>query len=374
MTNKYDWLIVGAGLTGSVIAERLANEYDKKVLVVDRRDHIGGNVYDERNEHGILYHKYGPHIFHTNSQKVVQYLSRFTEWIDYEHRVVGVINDRLVPIPFNLTSIEILFPDEADSLKSILIETYGINVKVPILQLMGSEDKKIKELSKFIYDNVFLGYTTKQWGMRPEELDPSVTARVPIHISYDDRYFQDSFQKMPKEGYTSIFKKMLHHQNIDLLLNTDYNDISSSVRYDKMVFTGMIDEYFQYMFGELPYRSLHFEFHTYHQTHHQAFAQVNYPVSQDFTRITEMGYLTGEWGGKTTIAIEYPKSHVAGKTIPYYPIPRKDNEDLFLKYKLYADANLHEVYFAGRLGDYKYYNMDQTIEKALNIVERVMMK
>ena len=363
---------MGAGLTGSVIAERLANEYDKKVIVIDRRDHIGGNVYDERNEHGILYHKYGPHIFHTNSQKVVQYLSRFTEWIDYEHRVVGVINDRLVPIPFNLTSIEILFPDEADSLKTILIDTYGINVKVPILQLMNSKDKKIKELSKFIYDNVFLGYTTKQWGMRPEELDPSVTARVPIHISYDNRYFQDSFQKMPKEGYTKIFERIFNNSNITLLLNMEYNEIIKKISVDQTIFTGMIDEFFKYKFGELPYRSLHFDFFTYRQNHHQSAGQINYPISQDYTRITEMGYLTQEWCGKTTVAIEYPKPHITGVTIPYYPIPREDNERLFKKYREYADKNTPNVIFTGRLGDYKYYNMDQTIENALNIADKLM--
>lgn len=374
MICNYNWLIVGAGLTGSIIAERLASQYDQQVLIIDRRNHIGGNTYDRRNEHGILYHQYGPHIFHTNSKRVVEYLSKFTEWQDYEHRVVGLINDRLVPIPFNLTSLEILFPpNEAKLLKELLICTYGMNVKIPILQMQKSPDERIQKLAAYIYQYVFLGYTIKQWGLRPEELDPSVTERVPIHISYDDRYFQDSFQKMPRYGYTKMFEKILDHPNITLLLKTEYNEIIKSHQIDHIVFTGMIDEFFQYKFGELPYRSLHFDFFTYKQLHHQSTGQVNYPVSQNFTRITEMGYLTQEWSEFTTIAIEYPKPYTRGVSIPYYPVPRLENELVYKKYKEFAEKNIPNVFFAGRLGNYKYFNMDQAVEHALDLVDKLMM-
>jgi UDP-galactopyranose mutase len=373
MDRTYDWLIVGAGFTGAIIAEQLASRCNSHVLVIDRRDHIAGNAYDRRNASGVLYHQYGPHIFHTSSEEVIKYLSRFTEWQEYEHRVVGLIDGRFVPVPFNLTSLEILFPQsEAKILKELLIDTYGLNVKVPILEMKKSPDARIQKIAHFIYSNVFLGYTTKQWGLTPEELSPSVTERVPIHISYDDRYFQDTFQQMPKEGYTQLFTNILNNPNITVLLHTDYNDVKDSVRYDRLLYTGMIDEFFGYVLGELPYRSLQFEFQTYQQRRHQPVGQVNYPVSHDFTRISEMSHFTQEWGDVTTVAIEYPKPHIIGKTVPYYPIPRMSNDVLYKKYRKLAEKETPEVLFAGRLGDYTYYDMDETVENALLLVERII--
>lgn len=371
MKKHYDWLIVGAGYTGAIIAERLATQSGKKSLVIDRRDHIAGNAHDRRNEAGVLYHQYGPHVFHTNSHGVANYLTQFTEWVPYEHRTLGYIDGRLVPIPFNLTSLQILFPKaEADRLAQILIETYGMDEKVPILKMRESPVQGVRDLADFIYQNVFYGYTTKQWGMPPEALSPSVTARVPVYVSYDDRYFQDTFQNMPKHGYTKMFERILGQDGIDVSLNTDIKDLGSEVTYDRLLYTGAIDEYFEYQLGELPYRSLDFDFQTYRQRRHQACGQLNYPMSHDFTRITEMAYLTQEWSDVTTVAIEYPVAHVPGKTVPYYPIPRDDNNELHNKYIDLAKREAGNVVFAGRLGDYKYYNMDQAVGRALSLFEK----
>ncbi|MEQ1517764.1 MAG: UDP-galactopyranose mutase [Usitatibacteraceae bacterium] len=372
LRSKYSYLIVGAGFTGATLAERLASQCDKKVLVIDKRSHIAGNAYDTRNEHGILFHQYGPHIFHTNSAIVVDYLSKFTDWMPYEHRVVGAIDGRMVPIPFNLTSLEILFPG-VDSLhiKKLLIETFGMDKKVPILKMLDSEHQGVRDLASFIYENVFSGYTKKQWGLKPEELSPSVTARVPVHVSYDDRYFQDSFQKMPREGYTRMFERVLAHPNISVSLNTAFEDVCHCVQYENLVFTGAIDEYFKFELGELPYRSLTFEFQTYRLRRHQAVAQVNYPISKDYTRISEMAHFTQEWGDRTTVAIEYPRAHVSGKTVPYYPIPRSENTELHHRYLDFAKKEAPNVIFAGRLGDYQYYNMDQAVAGALTIFNRI---
>ncbi|QRY65484.1 UDP-galactopyranose mutase (plasmid) [Ensifer sp. PDNC004] len=371
MKKHYDWLIVGAGYTGAIIAERLATQAGKTALVIDRRDHIAGNAYDRRNDAGVLYHQYGPHIFHTNSHAVADYLSAFTEWLPYEHRVLGMVDGRIIPIPFNLTSLEILFPKaEAERLAKILIEAYGIDQKVPILKMRENPVQGVRDLADFIYKNVFYGYTTKQWGLEPEQLSPSVTARVPVHISYDDRYFQDSFQNMPKEGYTKMFERILAQQGVSVSLNTDLADLGSEVSYDRLLYTGAIDEYFDYVLGELPYRSLDFNFQTYRQQRHQAVGQVNYPVSHDFTRITEMGHLTQEWSDVTTVAIEYPVAHVPGKTIPYYPIPRDENQELHNRYVALAEKDAANVLFAGRLGDYRYYNMDQAVGRALALFNK----
>ncbi len=373
MKKHYDWLIVGAGYTGAIIAERLATQSGKRSLVIDRRDHIAGNAYDRRNDAGVLFHQYGPHIFHTNAQVVVDYLSKFTDWLPYEHRVLGSINGRLIPIPFNLTSLHILFPKtEADRLTKILIDAYGMDQKVTILKMRESPSQEVRDLADFIYKNVFLGYTTKQWGLSPEELSPSVTARVPVYISYDDRYFQDAFQNMPKHGYTKMFERIFAQDGIDVSLNTDLRDVSEEITYDRLLYTGAIDEYFNFELGELPYRSLEFDFQTYSQKRHQAAGQVNYPISEDFTRITEMSYLTQEWSDVTTVAIEYPIAHIPGKTVPYYPIPRDENLDLHNKYAELAAREAPNVTFAGRLGDYKYYNMDQAIGRALSLFKKEM--
>ncbi|CAH2604043.1 UDP-galactopyranose mutase [Rhodovastum atsumiense] len=368
---KYDWLVVGAGLTGTVIAERLASVLDKKVLVIDRRSHPAGNIFDGRDDDGILYHHYGPHIFHTNSEMVVSYLSRFTEWYDYEHRVRGMINGRLVPIPFNLISLQICFDAaRAGRLQEALIRRYGYGAKVPILSMMKNTEGELRDLAQFVFDNVFFGYTLKQWGMPPEMLAPSVTARVPVHISYDDRYFNDSFQRMPVGGYTNMVKRILSHENIDVELGTDWASVRDSSFYKKIVFTGPIDEFFRCEFGALPYRSLDFVFQTYAQSRHQPVAQVNYPNEHAFTRITEMGHMTHEWEGKTKVAIEYPTAYTPGISLPYYPIPQDDNQNLYNRYRDFAAKEAPDVIFCGRLGNYQYYNMDQAVAKALTIFQK----
>jgi len=369
----YDWLIVGAGYTGAVIAERLASECDAKVLVIDRRDHIAGNAYDGRNEAGVRLHHYGPHIFHTSSSEVAAYLSRFTEWRPYEHRVLGQIEGKLVPIPFNLTSLEMLFaPAEAGRLTQLLIDTYGEGATEPILKMRESQDPDIADLAEFIYENVFLGYTRKQWGLEPEQLSPSVTARVPVRIGRDDRYFTDSFQNMPRHGYTRMFERILGDANIDVSLETDFNQVRDQARYRRILFTGAIDEFFDYALGELPYRSMRFEPETHGEGRRQPVAQINYPVSHDFTRTTEMGHLTEEWGEATTVVTEYPGTHRPGETEPHYPIPRDENRELHRRYQDLAAQEAPHVVFAGRLADYQYYNMDQAVGRALSLYKKTI--
>ena len=368
----HDWLIVGAGFTGAVVAERLASQHGQTVRLIDRRDHIGGNAADARDENGILFHRYGPHIFHTNAPHIADYLSGFTQWRVYEHRVLAVIRSRLVPIPFNLTSIEILFESgKAERIKSALVERFGFGSNTTISALRLEQAPLIRELADFVFDNVFLGYTVKQWGMRPEDLSNAVTDRVPIRVSYDDRYFQDRFQAMPSEGYTALFERLVAHPNIDVSLTTEWADVRSDPRARHILFTGAMDEFFDYPYGPLPYRSLQFDFRTYQQPQHQPVAQVNYPNDERFTRITEMGHLTGERGPKTLVAIEYPLAHEPGRTVPYYPIPRPDNEALHARYGKLASDRAPNVHFAGRLADYRYYNMDQAVGRALSFVRKL---
>lgn len=373
MTKKhYDWLIVGAGFTGAVLAERLARQANKRVIVVDRRDHIGGNAYDRVNELGQLFHQYGPHVFHTNSAAVFDYLSQFTDWRPYEHRVVGLIEGRLVPIPFNLTSLNILFsPSKATELQDLLAEHYGLEQQVPILKMMQSTLEPIRDLSAYIYENVFLGYTRKQWGLDPDQLAPSVTARVPINISNDDRYFPDKYQAMPSKGYTALFQRMLDHPNIDVSLGTDFATARDMVSFERVVYTGAIDEFFDYQLGALPYRSLRFDFRTYSQGRHQHVGTVNYPNNQAFTRITEMAHLTGQWSSSTVVAVEYPQEHRPGETTPYYPVPQEANIALHRRYVDLAKREAANVIFAGRLGDYQYYNMDQAVGRSLSIFSKL---
>lgn len=365
---KVDWLVVGAGFAGATAAERIASQLNQKVLVVERRDHIGGNAYDSYNEDGILVHTYGPHIFHTNSKSVWEYLSQFTEWRPYFHRVLGVVDGKKVPIPFNLNSLYALFPRRlAANLEQRLIEQYGFGTKVPILQLRESRDPDLELLADYVYKKVFYGYTLKQWGMRPEELDPSVTARVPIYVSRDNRYFQDKYQGIPKHGYTKLFRRMLQHPNIRVMLKTDYKEIAREIEFERMVYTGSIDEFFDYEYGPLPYRSLRFQFCTLDQEWYQEVATVNYPNEYDFTRITEQKHLSGQASPKTTITVEYPEPYTKGQNIPYYPIPHEENRK---RYSLYAERAKElspSVLFVGRLAEYKYYNMDQTVERVLSL-------
>lgn len=368
---KYDYLIAGAGFSGAVMAERIANICNKRVLVVDLRNHIGGNCYDYRNEDNLIIHKYGPHIFHTLNKKVWEYLSQFTDWHIYEHKVLGVIDGQKVPVPFNMNSINKCFSKErADKLIELLLSKFGYGIKIPILKLLENKDKDLKYLADFIYDKVFLGYNLKQWGLKPEELDPSVSSRVPVFMSTDDRYFQDTYQGIPKQGYTAIFDKLLAHENIEVRLNTDYRDISPD-NYKMLIYTGPIDSFFDYQYGDLPYRSLQFELQQPELEYFQESAQVNYPNDFDYTRITEFKHFHDyPKMNKTAIAYEFSEPFQRAKNEPYYPIPKKENNELFTKYRNLADGIQEKVVFLGRLADYKYYNMDQVVGVALLTFEK----
>jgi UDP-galactopyranose mutase len=367
-----DWLIVGAGLTGATLAERIATQRGESVVIVDQRDHIGGNAYDEYNEHGILTHKYGPHIFHTNSREVFDYLSNFTAWRPYMHRVLGAVEGRLAPLPFNLDSLEALFtPALAARMAEKLVSSYGFGARIPILKLREAEDADLKFLADYVYRNVFENYTKKQWGLTPEELSPAVTARAPIRVSRDDRYFQDEYQAMPRDGYTAMARRMLAHPNIRILLKTRWQEAKDEIRHERLVFTGPIDEFFEFRHGALPYRSLRFEVETHQVERYQQAAVINYPNDYAYTRITEPKWLTAQKHDATTIVVEYPQAHEHGKTIPYYPIPTDASRAQFKLYEEEAARLGGEVIFAGRLADYQYYNMDQAVARALAIFRKL---
>jgi len=367
---KINSLIVGAGFTGCVLAERIASQLNQRVLLMDKRDHLGGNCYDYYDDHNILVHKYGPHIFHTNSRQVWNYLSQFTEWRPYYHRVLAVIEGKQVPVPFNLNSLHALFPStRATQLEQLLLGKYPLGTRVPILSLREEATGELRILAEYVYKQLFWGYTVKQWGRGPDELDPSVTARVPLAVSRDNRYFLDTYQGLPKHGYTALFRRMVSHPNIKILLNTDYREIRDCVRPDRLIYTGSIDEYFDYMHGELPYRSLRFDFEHCRERLYQEVAQVNYPNEHTFTRITEFKHLTGQKVDGTTIAFEHPEAYIKGTNIPYYPIPHEENA---AQYRIYREAarKTKTVCFAGRLADYRYYNMDQAVARSLAVFER----
>ena len=371
---KYDYLIVGAGFAGSVLAERIASQLGKKVLVIDKRDHIGGNCFDYKDqETNILIHKYGPHIFHTTNHKVWNYLSHFTEWEIYFHKVLAVVEGQKIPVPFNLNSLYQVFPQKyASKLEKILIDKYGFGIKIPILKLKESDDKELKFLADYIYKNIFLGYTLKQWDLKPEELDHSVTSRIPVNISRDDRYFQDNYQGIPKLGYSHIFEKLLSHKNIEVILNTNFINNLSDFQFDKLIYTGPADSFFDYLHGKLPYRSLEFKLEQHNSQFYQEVSQVNYPNNFDFTRITEFRHFHNNLNypvDKTLIAKEYSSLYLEGTNDPYYPIPSPENDLLFSKYQKEI-LKLKNIIFTGRLADYKYYNMDQVIAVALQIFEK----
>ena len=355
----YDWMIVGAGFAGAVMAERLAAESGERVLVVDRRHHIGGNAYDERNEAGQLYHKYGPHLFHTNSVEVFEYLSRFTKWRPYEHRVLAEVDGLQVPIPINRTTINQLY--ELNLECDAEAEAWLAARAEPIDPIKTSEDVVVSAVGRELYEKFFRGYTRKQWGLDPSELDKSVTARVPTRTSTDDRYFADKFQGIPADGYTAMFERMLDHPNIDVLLGADFAEVRDAYPHDRLIFTGPIDEYFGFCFGALPYRSLRFEHAIIDVEQYQSVATVNYPdEATPYTRVTEYKHFTGDTGPQTSITTEYP----AAEGDPYYPIPREGNQRLYKRYEALADAE-PETLFVGRLATYRYYNMDQVVGQAL---------
>ncbi|HYD29589.1 MAG TPA: UDP-galactopyranose mutase, partial [Azospirillaceae bacterium] len=360
----FDYLIVGAGFAGSVLAERLAAGMNKRVLLIDRRWHIGGNAFDAYNEAGILVHRYGPHIFHTNSQQVWSYLSRFTRWRPYEHRVAAQVDGHLVPIPINLTTINRLYGLNLDSAG---MERFLAERAVQPAHIRTSEDVVLAAIGPELYQKFFRGYTRKQWGLDPSELDKAVTARIPTRTNTDDRYFTDLYQAMPLHGYTRMFENMLDHPNIKIMLNTDYREVENEVVFDKLIFTGPIDEFFDHRFGPLPYRSLKFRHVTLDQEVFQPAAVVNYP-SEDvpYTRITEYKYLTGQAHAKTSLSYELP----CAEGDPYYPIPRPENAALFKKYQTLADQR-PDVLFVGRLATYRYYNMDQVVGQALAFYQRI---
>jgi UDP-galactopyranose mutase len=362
-----DWIVVGAGFTGATFAQRMAAA-GKRVLLIERRDHVGGNAFDDQNERGIVVHRYGPHIFHTNSDVVWSYLSNFTEWRPYEHRVLALVEGKLVPIPFNLNSLAALFPTQlAERIENALIVQYGFGKRIPILKLRESKDTAIREFADYVYRNVFEGYTIKQWQLRPEELNPSVTARVPVSIGRDDRCFQDVYQAIPLHGYAAMFRRMLDHPNIEIMLGCDWKDSVSRAAGARIFFTGAIDEFLDYRFGPLAYRSIRFEERTLEETQHQPVGTMNYPNNYDYTRVTEQKIITGQQAAVTTLITEYPQPHEPGTTIAYYPIPRTENHSLYVKYASVAQAEFPNVCFAGRLGDYQYYNMDQACARALKI-------
>ncbi|KTT32892.1 UDP-galactopyranose mutase [Pseudomonas rhizoryzae] len=361
---RFDYLIVGAGFAGSVLAERLAAGLGKRVLVVDRRPHIGGNAYDHYDDAGVLVHRYGPHIFHTNSQRIVDYLSRFTEWRPYEHRVLADVDGQQVPIPINLTTLNRLYGLELDEQGA---EAFLAARAEPVEDIRTSEDVVINQVGRELYETFFRGYTRKQWGLDPSQLDRSVTARVPTRTTTDDRYFGDTFQQMPLHGYTRMFERMLDHPNIKVMVNTDYREIRELIPHEHLVYSGPIDEFFDYRFGRLPYRSLTFKHETRDQPRFQPVAVVNYPSEAvPYTRITEYKHLTGQTHARTSLTYEYPSAE--GE--PYYPIPRPENAELYRRYQHLAEATPH-VIFIGRLGTYRYYNMDQVVGQALAAYKRI---
>jgi UDP-galactopyranose mutase len=359
----FDYLIVGAGFAGSVLAERLANGSNKKVLLCDKRPHIGGNAYDHYNEAGILIHKYGPHIFHTNSRDVFEYLSRFTEWRPYQHRVRASVDGQIVPMPINLDTINTLY---GLSLTSFEVEEFFKKVAEPVENVRTSEDVVVSKVGRELYEKFFRNYTRKQWGLDPSELDASVTSRVPTRTNRDDRYFTDTYQAMPLHGYTRMFENMLDHPNIKIMLNCDYREIEKELSFREMIYTGPVDAYFDYCFGKLPYRSLEFKHETHETPVFQSAPVVNYPNDQLYTRVTEFKYLTGQEHAKTSIVYEFPKAEGDA----YYPVPRKENAELYSKYKTLADQT-PKVHFVGRLATYKYYNMDQIVAQALTTYGKI---
>jgi UDP-galactopyranose mutase len=359
----FDYLVVGAGFAGATIAERLAAQSGKKVLICDKRPHIGGNAYDHYDEAGILVHKYGPHIFHTNSRDVFEYLSRFTDWRPYQHRVLACVDGQLLPIPINLNTVNRMY---GTSYTSFELEQFFKSVAEPVDHVRTSEDVIVSKVGRELYEKFFRNYTRKQWDLDPSELDASVTSRVPVRTNRDDRYFTDTYQSMPLHGYTRMFERMLSHPNIKILLNADYREVAAAIPFGEVIFTGPIDEFFDYRFGRLPYRSLEFRFETKNVPVAQEAPVINHPNEHAYTRVTEFKYLTGQEHPKTTLVYEYARA----EGDPYYPVPQPRNAALYKQYQELARQTTG-VHFIGRLGTYKYYNMDQVVAQALTLYSRM---
>lgn len=359
----FDYLIVGAGFAGSVLAERLANVLGQRVLIVDKRPHIGGNAYDRYDDHGVLIHPYGPHIFHTNSEDIFDYLSKFTEWRPYQHRVLASVDGQMVPMPINLDTINKLY---GLNLTSFEVEKFFESVAEKKDEIRTSEDVVVSKVGRELYNKFFRGYTRKQWNLDPSELDASVTARVPTRTNRDDRYFADKFQAMPRHGYTRMFERMLAHPNIKIMLNTDYRDIVDVIPWKHMVYSGPVDAFFDYKYGKLPYRSLRFEHVNVPKEQFQPVGTVNYPNDYGYTRISEFKHITGQECATTSVVYEYP----CAEGDPYYPVPQPQNAELYRKYEAEADATPN-VTFVGRLATYRYYNMDQVVGQALAAFKRL---
>lgn len=374
----YDCIIIGSGIAGAAAARVLAEEQGKKVLVLEKKHHIGGNCYDGKDEYGILVHWYGPHIFHTGNEEVYKWLSRFTDWYAFGHEVVARVGDKLLPVPFNLNTLKMVYGEEkAAVLEKKLVDTFGFGARVPILKLREQQDEDLRAIADYVYENVFLRYTMKQWGQTPEEIDPAVTGRVPVVISYDNRYFGDKYQGMPRDGFTPMFEKMLAHPNIEIRTNTNAKDalvisekegkvlLEGQEFHGTVIYTGPVDELFDCRFGRLPYRTLRFDFEHYDKPDYQGHSVVNYTVSEDYTRITEFKYLTGQKADSTTIVKEYPFAYTGAEgEIPYYAIMNEENNALYRKY---ADlvAQIPDFHLLGRLAEYKYYNIDAMAAKAI---------
>ncbi|MDB5946584.1 MAG: glf [Ramlibacter sp.] len=361
----FDYLIVGAGFAGSVLAERLASQ-GQRVVIVEKRPHIGGNAYDRYDDAGVLIHPYGPHIFHTNSPDIFDYLSRFTQWRPYQHRVLGSVDGQLLPIPINLDTVNKLY---GLNLTSFQVEEFFASVAEKKDEIRTSEDVVVNKVGRELYNKFFRGYTRKQWGMDPSELDASVTARVPTRTNRDDRYFADSFQAMPLHGYTRMFEKMLDHPNIKVMLNTDYREVADLLPWKHMIYSGPVDAFFNFKHGKLPYRSLRFEHVTVPQENFQPVGTVNYPNDYGYTRISEFKHITGQKHPSTSVVYEYP----CAEGDPYYPVPRPENAALYKLYEAEAEA-MENVTFVGRLATYKYYNMDQVVGQALAAFKRLQQR
>lgn len=374
----YDCIIIGSGIAGAAAARILAEEQGKKVLVLEKKHHIGGNCYDGKDEYGILVHWYGPHIFHTGNEEVYEWLSRFTDWYAFGHEVVARVGDKLLPVPFNLNTLKMVYGEEkAAVLEKKLVDTFGFGARVPILKLREQQDEDLRAIADYVYENVFLRYTMKQWGQTPEEIDPAVTGRVPVVISYDNRYFGDKYQGMPRDGFTPMFEKMLAHPNIEIRTNTNAKDalvisekegkvlLEGQEFHGTVIYTGPVDELFDCRFGRLPYRTLRFDFEHYDKPDYQGHSVVNYTVSEDYTRITEFKYLTGQKANSTTIVKEYPFAYTGAEgEIPYYAIMNEENNALYRKYADLA-AQIPDFHLLGRLAEYKYYNIDAMAAKAI---------